>query len=225
MRPGARIAPETRPSPPPMNAPDPIRNAGSTCSSAPPSLHPHRVGDHSLHHRPLPGREGHRVSVFARFTTPASRAPSSRSPRSPHAWTISVAGLRRRLRAAPPGGARGAPPVPRAAHRARLPGVIPFLEQPPVVDLGISRFLAISEEVAANLVRKGVREEDLSIFRNIVDSRMFGRSRRSAIHPERRSSTATRSTRRGFRPSRRPARRSASAAAHRREAGWCIRTR
>jgi len=52
-------------------------------------------------------------------------------------------------------------------------GVIPFLEQPPSIDIGISKFLAVSEEVKENLVAKGIEEDDIDIFRNIVDSGRF----------------------------------------------------
>lgn len=62
---------------------------------------------------------------------------------------------------------------------ARLPivflshGVLPFLEQPPCIDIAISKFLAVSEEVKENLLEKGVAENDIEIFRNIVDSGKF----------------------------------------------------
>jgi len=52
-------------------------------------------------------------------------------------------------------------------------GVLPFLEQPPFVDLSIHRYLAISEEVMNNLMRKGVSRSSITLFRNIVDSRKF----------------------------------------------------
>ena len=52
-------------------------------------------------------------------------------------------------------------------------GVLPFLEQPPMVDLNIHRYLAISEEVSNNLIRNGVDDSAITIFRNIVDSRKF----------------------------------------------------
>jgi len=52
-------------------------------------------------------------------------------------------------------------------------GVIPFLEQPPSIDIGISKFLAVSEEVKENMISKGVKEGDTEIFRNIVDSGRF----------------------------------------------------
>ena len=42
-------------------------------------------------------------------------------------------------------------------------GVIPFLEQPPVLDLGVARFLAVSEEVRDNLVVKGVDAGEIEI--------------------------------------------------------------
>ena len=52
-------------------------------------------------------------------------------------------------------------------------GVLPFLEQPPQIDLGISKFLAVSEEVRENLIAHGVKESDIEIFRNLVDSGKF----------------------------------------------------
>lgn len=52
-------------------------------------------------------------------------------------------------------------------------GVIPFLEQPPCIDIGMSRFLAVSEEVKENLVANGIEEDAIEIFRNIVDSGRF----------------------------------------------------
>ena len=58
-------------------------------------------------------------------------------------------------------------------------GVIPFLEQNPPVDIGVSRYLAVSEEVRENLIQHGVDKNRLEIFRNIVDSRKF--SPRSAL--------------------------------------------
>jgi len=62
-------------------------------------------------------------------------------------------------------------------------GVLPFLEQPPIIDLNISRYLAISEEVKANLMRKGIGEDAITIFRNIVDSRKFRPSRKISNTP------------------------------------------
>jgi hypothetical protein len=52
-------------------------------------------------------------------------------------------------------------------------GILPFLEQPPVIELGISKFLAVSEEVKENLLNKGIPEKDIIIFRNIVDEHKF----------------------------------------------------
>lgn len=52
-------------------------------------------------------------------------------------------------------------------------GVLPFLEQPPPIDLGISKYLAISEETKENLMKKGVSEDSIAIFRNIVNSEQF----------------------------------------------------
>lgn len=52
-------------------------------------------------------------------------------------------------------------------------GVLPFLEQPPVDDLNISRYLAVSEEVRENLVTRGVPEKQISIFRNGIDTERY----------------------------------------------------
>lgn len=52
-------------------------------------------------------------------------------------------------------------------------GVLPFLEQPPRDDLGIARYLAVSEEVRDSLRRLGVPGERITIFRNCVDTRRF----------------------------------------------------
>src|SRR5207302_1140645 len=52
-------------------------------------------------------------------------------------------------------------------------GVLPFLEQPPAIDLQITRFLAVSEEVRDTLIAQGIAEDRISIFRNIVDSQRF----------------------------------------------------
>ena len=52
-------------------------------------------------------------------------------------------------------------------------GVIPFLEQPPSEDLNISKYLAVSEEVKDNLLKKGIQERDIMMFRNIIDTDRF----------------------------------------------------
>ncbi len=64
-------------------------------------------------------------------------------------------------------------------------GVIPFLEQPPVLDLGIARFLAVSEEVRDNLVAKGVDAGEIEIFRNMVDAGRFAPGARIGEKPSR----------------------------------------
>lgn len=65
-------------------------------------------------------------------------------------------------------------------HRApRLPllhahlGVLPFLEQPAFLDLGVHRHLAISEEVRDNLIARGVPPARIAFLRNVVDSERF----------------------------------------------------
>jgi len=53
-------------------------------------------------------------------------------------------------------------------------GILPFLEQPPIVDLQISKYLAVSEEVEANLIKHGVAKKKIEIIRNLIDPKKFG---------------------------------------------------
>ena len=52
-------------------------------------------------------------------------------------------------------------------------GILPFLEQPPIWDIKISHFLAVSEEVKQNLIRQGIKSQDISIVRNPIDPTIF----------------------------------------------------
>ena len=52
-------------------------------------------------------------------------------------------------------------------------GVLPFLEQPVPFDVGVSSYLAISEEVAKNLIGQGIPESAITIIRNLVSTRRF----------------------------------------------------
>lgn len=52
-------------------------------------------------------------------------------------------------------------------------GVLPFLEQPVPFELGVSGYLAISEEVSANLVAHGIDERRIRIVRNLVNGNRF----------------------------------------------------
>lgn len=52
-------------------------------------------------------------------------------------------------------------------------GVVPFLEQPPVANLNIFAFVAVSEEVAENLAARGIPRADIRIVRNFVDTERF----------------------------------------------------
>ncbi len=52
-------------------------------------------------------------------------------------------------------------------------GVIPFLEQPPVLGIGIAKYLAVSEEVKGNLISKGVEGNKIEIFRNKINPYFF----------------------------------------------------
>lgn len=53
-------------------------------------------------------------------------------------------------------------------------GVIPELEQPPSINIGIAKYIAVSEEVKDNLIQKhGIAEETIEIARNFVDTERF----------------------------------------------------
>ncbi len=64
-------------------------------------------------------------------------------------------------------------------HFPKLPmiflshGVIPFLEQPPIIDLGISKYISVSEEVKENLISKGIDKDNIEVVGNIVDPTYF----------------------------------------------------
>jgi len=52
-------------------------------------------------------------------------------------------------------------------------GVIPFLEQPPRINLGIENYLAVSDEVKENLIYYGIESNKIEIFRNKVSPSLF----------------------------------------------------
>jgi len=52
-------------------------------------------------------------------------------------------------------------------------GPLPFLEQPPIHDLNIQFFVAVSEEVKENLVSKGIPLDKIKIIRNPIDTERF----------------------------------------------------
>jgi glycosyltransferase involved in cell wall biosynthesis len=64
-------------------------------------------------------------------------------------------------------------------------GIIPFLEQPPIMDLHISKYLAVSEEVKRNLIdNHKINAEKIEIFRNIVDVKRFFPLKKIKDHPQ-----------------------------------------
>ena len=62
-------------------------------------------------------------------------------------------------------------------------GVLPFLEQPPFIDLKISKYIAISEEVKANLLNK-IPHNTVEIFRNVIDLNKFNTKRKVSLIPK-----------------------------------------
>lgn len=52
-------------------------------------------------------------------------------------------------------------------------GLVPFLEQPPAIDLNISLFLTTNKTVFNYLIDQGVDRNKIQIFRNLVDQELF----------------------------------------------------
>lgn len=52
-------------------------------------------------------------------------------------------------------------------------GILPFLEQAPVIDPHISKYFAVSEEVKGNLLSSGICENDISVIGNMIDEIKF----------------------------------------------------
>jgi 2-polyprenyl-3-methyl-5-hydroxy-6-metoxy-1,4-benzoquinol methylase/glycosyltransferase involved in cell wall biosynthesis len=52
-------------------------------------------------------------------------------------------------------------------------GVLPFLENPPLFELGVGKYIALSQEIKDNLVSQGISEDKIEIIRNIVDPEKF----------------------------------------------------
>ncbi|MDP3701024.1 MAG: glycosyltransferase family 2 protein [Hylemonella sp.] len=64
-------------------------------------------------------------------------------------------------------------------------GVLPFLEQPPPLAMGVTHYLAISEEVESNLTAQGVPSARISVLRNLVCSERFRPQSQIRSRPER----------------------------------------
>lgn len=52
-------------------------------------------------------------------------------------------------------------------------GALHYLEQPPFIDLGISKYLAISEEVQENLSSNGIQKNEIVVVRNLIDENKY----------------------------------------------------
>jgi len=53
-------------------------------------------------------------------------------------------------------------------------GILPILEQPPKIDLGISKYIVVSQEIADHLKDNyGIKEKDIEIIHNWVDINRF----------------------------------------------------
>lgn len=56
-------------------------------------------------------------------------------------------------------------------------GVLPFLEHPPLINVDIQKYVAISEEVRDNIESFGIAPEKIEIVRNLIDNKLFYTSR------------------------------------------------
>lgn len=52
-------------------------------------------------------------------------------------------------------------------------GTIPFLEQPPIIDLNISKFLVNNYEIYNHLLKLGISKKKIIISRNLIDPEIF----------------------------------------------------
>lgn len=52
-------------------------------------------------------------------------------------------------------------------------GILPFLEQPPLCNVGAYCHLAISEEIKNHLIDQGIKKNKIVIFKNIIDEEIF----------------------------------------------------
>lgn len=52
-------------------------------------------------------------------------------------------------------------------------GIIPFLEQPPHIDIDIYSYVAVSEEVSIHLQKLGVLSDKIQLIHNIIDGSIF----------------------------------------------------
>jgi hypothetical protein len=58
-------------------------------------------------------------------------------------------------------------------------GILPFLEKPPIIELGISRYIAISEEVISSICNIGTSASpQVYLFRNVVNDLLFYNNRK-----------------------------------------------
>ena len=63
-------------------------------------------------------------------------------------------------------------------------GILPFLERPPIFDLGISKYLAISSEIKESLINSGILKNKIDIIGNIIDIGEFKVDRKINNSPE-----------------------------------------
>lgn len=117
---------------------------------------------------------GHRVTVYSKFVEPLRGALAALGAEvvadlaQVRQHTFDVAHVHHNVGAYEVRDAFEELPLVFVAH-----GVLPFLEGAPVVDLGIARFLAVSEEVADRLREQVDIAERVHLLRNLVDERRF----------------------------------------------------
>jgi hypothetical protein len=129
---------------------------------------------------------GHRVTVYSKFVEPLRAALSTLGAEivddlaQVRQRIFDVAHVQHNIGAYEVRDVFGELPLVFVAH-----GVLPFLEGAPVVDLGISRFLAVSEEVADRLRQQPDIADRVHLCRNLVDERQFRPRGPAAERPQR----------------------------------------
>lgn len=64
-------------------------------------------------------------------------------------------------------------------------GILPFLEQPPIPEIGVSKYLAVSEEVKNNLIENyNINQKKIVIIRNLIDKNIFKETKNINKYPK-----------------------------------------
>jgi glycosyltransferase involved in cell wall biosynthesis len=69
---------------------------------------------------------------------------------------------------------------PKTPMILNVHGVLPALENPPFINIGLSYYVVVSEEIQKKLIYKGIQTDKIKIIRNFIDTKRF--STKTAIN-------------------------------------------